>query len=143
MIEITKDHCTRMLVWDDNEDISLEAMVYAKVEDSNLPYKVLFDDGITGSFKHAKPLPEPKKMSALDVMWWMNKVESEGKFIVVQHSLSVSIGVFFTNNSINNKIYDIGAYKFNELIRKDGKTTLLYDEWKEFNFENCKMEENK
>ena len=141
MIEITKDQCTRMLVWDNDEANASVSLIACKVNGSDYPYK-----SYTGAiYKHAKPLPEPKtkdiKMSALDVMWWMNKVESEGKCIVIQNSGSVSIGVFFTNHSINNKIDDMSGYKFNELIHKDGKTTLLYDEWKEFTFENCDMVE--
>jgi len=130
MIEITKDQCTRMLVWDDEEYV-MEAMVYAKLEGCNYPYKVLFDDGSTGMYKHAKPLPEPKPMSALDVMWWagIRKV-----WRIVGGDYFWCVSTFCSDNPVE-------AREWNELIHKDGETTLLYDEWKEFDFENCKMEE--
>lgn len=64
MIEITKDQCTRMLVWDDDESDAIEEDVYAYFISHVLPFKT-----ITGvDYKHAKPLPEEKPMTALDVI---------------------------------------------------------------------------
>ena len=135
MIEITKDQCTRMLVWDSDESRAEEALVFAKVKCVNYPYRTIDKDGFTSGYKHAKPLPEQKpkdiKMSALDVMWWAG--------IRKVYRIIGSEIIWCPSNIISNTT--IEDREWNELIHKDGKTTLLYDEWKEFNFENCKMEE--
>ena len=132
MIEITKDQCTRMLVWDGDESEAQEELVFAHVADSSYPYKVLRDNGDTTIFKHAKPLPEPKEMTALDVMWWA------GTRKVIRHKSTEEF--YSLPEYISNQI-NPSHFECNELSHKDGKTTLLYDTWKTFTFDNCDMGE--
>jgi len=131
MIEITKDQCTKMLVLDNNEDNAKELLVFVKIEWGEYPYKALLNNGAIASFRHAKPLPEPKTMTSLDAMWWagIRKV-----WRTVGTEIFWCVSTFCSDNSLEER-------EWNELTRIDGKTTLLYDEWKEFNFENCEMEE--
>ena len=125
MIEITKDQCTRMLVWDNEESIAIEADVYAKVDGHICRYKTLNN----GSWANAKPLPEEKPMTALDVMWWagVRKVTRQVN------------GDRFTCVSAFSSLSDISKYEFNELTRENGETKLKHSEWLPFTLTNCKM----
>ena len=149
MIEITKDQCTRMLVWDDGYEHEKETRVV--IIDTGTEFVCVvggheenfYNDAAyeTITFDSCEPLPEEKQMTVLDVMWWLSKMESEGKCVVIQNAGSKSIGVFFTRHSLNNKIEDIGNYKFNELIRENRETKLKHPEFLHFTFTNCNMEQ--
>jgi hypothetical protein len=126
MIEITKDQCTRMLVWDCDESLAFEALVAYKLKASEYPYKTF-----NGSmFRHAKPLPEEKPMTALDVMWWA------GARKVVRYNGNDRI----FNANCYDSTDNLEDWRFNYLIRENGETKLKYFEWKEFTFANCDME---
>jgi hypothetical protein len=110
--------------------MAIEADVYVKVEGHVYGYKTLNH----GNWENAKPLPEPKPMTALDVMWWSGIMK------------------VYKNKNDNSSIkpieqfkscFKVEKYEWNELAkdRDTGKIVFLYDNWKEFNFENCKMEE--
>ena len=132
MIEITKDQCTRMLVWDEDESRAKPMDVFAYVKDDVYKYIFLKENGEFGWSKHAKPLPEPKEMTALDVMWWA------GTRKVIRHKSTEEF--YSLPEYISNQI-NPSHFECNELSHKDGKTTLLYDTWKTFTFDNCDMGE--
>jgi len=74
-------------------------------------------------------------MSALDAMWWAGIRR-------VHRSIGEGETTIWCVSSLHSDEH-LEEREWNELIHKDGETKLKYEEWKEFNFENCKMEENK
>jgi len=141
---IDRSKCKRMLVWDGFEDKAEERIVlfhngtyfYCVQAMSEVSF-LNGGDFMIMEYTNAKPLPEPKPMSALDVLFWDNKMMSEGRCIVTKHKESEE----FDNQipEFDGIEADFSNYHFNELIRKDGKTVLFYDDWKLFNFDNCQM----
>jgi hypothetical protein len=128
MIEITKDQCTRMLVWDNDESKAKEETIAIKVIGLTFPYRAL-----GGSYyRHAKPLPEEKSMTALDVMWWAG---TRKVYVVEINGELVTLDTLSLNSET-----DISKIKWNELTRESGETRFKYSEWKEFTFANCDME---
>ena len=82
-----------------------------------------------------EPIPEKKPMTNLDVMYWagirkVTKVNDDG--IVKTSGIIMPAITFYTDDIIDDHV-------FNELVlNDDGLAVLKYDEWKEFNWENCK-----
>ena len=128
MIELNKKDGTMMLVWNTYEMHAVERSVLCKIEGTLKPYITY-----KGScYKHAKPIPEPKEMTSVDAMWWA------GIRKVGRHSNSIN-GHYFDIRTMDSND-NLKGYKWNELIRENGETNLKYKEWKEFTFENCKMD---
>jgi hypothetical protein len=79
----------------------------------------------------AEELPEPKPMTAIDVMWWA------GNRKVARH---INDTEFYSAKDLDSDD-DIHGKQWNELIRENGETKLKYEEWKPFTFDECDMGE--
>jgi hypothetical protein len=139
MIEIDRSKCKKMLVWDNDETECKALYVVAKIGNNYMCCLKFHENhfekngefGI-GYYENAKPLPEPKPMTALDTMWWAG---TRKVFKWVDSNSSIRSLSNITTD------YNVVKYKWNELIRENGETKLKYDEWKPFNFDECDMGE--
>ena len=127
-----------MLVWDNDERNAVERIVievfangycFAVADYSESEFNT---GGHYGRVKwfHYKPIPEKKPMTALDVMYWAGI-----RKVARNNGTERIINALFIDSSD-----DIDCWKHNELIHKDGETKLKWDEWKEFNWDNCPIE---
>jgi hypothetical protein len=147
MIEIDRSKCKKMFVWDDasKESNYRERIVIFFTGDEYITVIKEDEDSFinggdyeTSTYDNAKPLPEPKPMTALDVMWWESKELLRGCLIVNKRKGCKEFDNIIEFDGIDSILED---YEWNELIRENGETKLKYAEWKPFNFDECDMGE--
>jgi len=102
MIEITKDQCTMMLVWDNDESRAVEKLVAFKLKGQEYQY-VTWDDYY---FKHAKPLPESKKIEAV------NGISPDEKQVGGSHYVDMSIEPWEVIERASLDFWDGNAVKY-------------------------------